>query len=203
MSIFMENKYTRWYYSIINNAQARTTLEYSEKHHIIPKSLGGNNDEENLVQLTAREHYVCHLLLTKMTYGMSKRKMLFALWRMVHGNKSQNRHVLNNRQYDYAKRKMVESISSQNTGMLLSEEHKQKLKGKTPWNKGKKGVMSEEAKRKISESRRTSKSSEETKLKIANSLAGKKRSIETRCKMSMAAKNRKNKLVDPLGLEPR
>lgn len=40
---------------------------YLETHHIIPKSLGGNDDESNLVNLTAREHFICHLLLMKIT----------------------------------------------------------------------------------------------------------------------------------------
>ena len=43
----------------------KSTLEYSETHHIIPRSLGGNDSLENLVELSAREHYICHLLLTK------------------------------------------------------------------------------------------------------------------------------------------
>lgn len=42
------------------------TQGYYEVHHIIPRSLGGNNSSNNLVRLTAKEHYTCHLLLTKM-----------------------------------------------------------------------------------------------------------------------------------------
>ena len=38
---------------------------YCETHHIIPKSEGGSNDKSNLVNLTAREHYIAHLLLWK------------------------------------------------------------------------------------------------------------------------------------------
>lgn len=38
---------------------------YSETHHILPVSLGGTNDKPNKVVLTAKEHYICHLLLTK------------------------------------------------------------------------------------------------------------------------------------------
>ena len=36
-----------------------------ELHHIQPSSLGGSNDESNLVLLTHREHYIAHWLLTK------------------------------------------------------------------------------------------------------------------------------------------
>lgn len=37
---------------------------YYEKHHILPRCLGGSDDENNLVLLTAREHFIAHKLLT-------------------------------------------------------------------------------------------------------------------------------------------
>lgn len=45
----------------------RTLEGYTEKHHIIPRCLGGSNEQINIAVLTAREHYIAHLLLTKMT----------------------------------------------------------------------------------------------------------------------------------------
>lgn len=77
--LFIDNKYTRCYYSIIANAKQKSLSGYIEKHHIIPKSFGGSDRKENLVNLTAREHYICHLLLTKMVTGEFKAKMIFAL----------------------------------------------------------------------------------------------------------------------------
>lgn len=38
---------------------------YTEKHHILPKCMGGNDLVENIVKLSAREHYIAHLLLVK------------------------------------------------------------------------------------------------------------------------------------------
>lgn len=38
---------------------------YSEKHHILPKSLGGENNQENIIKLSSKEHFICHYLLTK------------------------------------------------------------------------------------------------------------------------------------------
>jgi hypothetical protein len=66
--------YKKVYYQIINKAKERniTKEEYKEKeiyvenHHILPKSLGGDDSEDNLVLLTAREHFMCHYLLAKM-----------------------------------------------------------------------------------------------------------------------------------------
>lgn len=55
--------------------------DYHEKHHILPKCLGGTNDKENLVLLTFREHYIAHLLLTKCYEDINaKRKMIYGLW---------------------------------------------------------------------------------------------------------------------------
>ena len=49
--MYLQNKYTRWYYDIIQRAQLRklTSDVYIEKHHLIPRSLGGDNQQENIV----------------------------------------------------------------------------------------------------------------------------------------------------------
>jgi hypothetical protein len=85
--LFINNKYTNWYYSLILSAKERHSITgYTEKHHIIPRSMGGSDDPDNLVILTAKEHFVCHLLLTKMTTGLHKRSMAYAAWQMTHIN---------------------------------------------------------------------------------------------------------------------
>lgn len=59
--MFIENKYKIIYFRIINNAKTRALpTEYVETHHIIPKSLGGDNTKTNVVLLTGREHFICH-----------------------------------------------------------------------------------------------------------------------------------------------
>jgi hypothetical protein len=68
------NKYTCWYNNITENAKSRIIDGYTERHHILPRSLGGTNDKDNLVDLTAREHFICHWLLTKMHSGESRVK---------------------------------------------------------------------------------------------------------------------------------
>ena len=62
--MFLDNKYYKWYKELTSK-QDRSLECYTEKHHIIPKSMGGLDTKENLVVLTAREHYIAHLLLTK------------------------------------------------------------------------------------------------------------------------------------------
>jgi len=62
--------YTKIYDSLINAALYREyTKRPSEVHHILPRSMGGTNDSENLVRLTVREHFIAHLLLYKMGYN--------------------------------------------------------------------------------------------------------------------------------------
>ncbi len=112
--MFLANKYTRWYNNIINNANNRVLTRdiYSERHHIIPYCfyvnnrskgarpgwiLGNPNSAINIVKLTAKEHFICHWLLTKMTTGEIQHKMLHALGSMRRGR------VLSGGQYNKVK----------------------------------------------------------------------------------------------------
>lgn len=102
--MFIKNKYTRYYYGIIEKAANRVTEGYTEKHHIIPRSIGGSNNHDNLVNLTGREHYVCHLLLTKMVTGQEKYKMVKAALMMAHmTGPGQERHKVTGRMYEVLK----------------------------------------------------------------------------------------------------
>ena len=101
--IFCDNKYTRWYNNIIDCAKTRTLSanNYYEKHHIVPKSLGGDNAKDNLVKLTAREHFVAHWLLTKMVIGADQKKMAYACKQMMHSkNSRQDRYQITSRVYE-------------------------------------------------------------------------------------------------------
>ena len=57
--------YSLHYEKLINKAKSRKLDTYKEIHHIVPKCLGGSDDKNNLVELTAREHFIAHLLLLK------------------------------------------------------------------------------------------------------------------------------------------
>jgi hypothetical protein len=116
--LFENNKYSKWYYLIIDNAKNRTVIpSYVEKHHIIPKSIGGLNGKENLVVLTAREHFICHLLLTKMLTGDKKRKMIYAFWQLSNQKNlmQQQRYRPNSKIYEIAKK-------------MFSEHHSENMK---------------------------------------------------------------------------
>lgn len=73
-------------FAIIDNAKNRKLDCYSERHHIIPKSMQGTNDPSNLIRLTAKEHFVVHCLLIRMTSGKDRNKMLYALRSMCMKN---------------------------------------------------------------------------------------------------------------------
>jgi hypothetical protein len=207
--MFIQNKYSMCYYSIILRAKARALDDniYVEKHHILPKSCGGNNSLNNLVKLTAREHFICHLLLPKMTIGNYHNKMVHALWRMC--NSSKIGYKVSSRTYSVAREQHAEILSTVGTSGQFKI-------GRTTWNKG--VARTVEEKQKISQARlgiptgRTAKDfSTEWKEKISNSKKGKSawntgitHSDETKKLQSKIAKSRAKKecpycakLIDP------
>ena len=148
---FIDNKYTQWYYQIINkaNSENRKKLEdynsqdyiYYEKHHIIPKCkpFNGNYRKENLVLLTFREHFMCHWLLTKMCIGERKSKMFWALTRMAQISNG-NKRIVSSWQYEITKMASIKAqigkkmpqetknkISKSKTGTKLTKEHCQAI----------------------------------------------------------------------------
>lgn len=108
--------YKKAYDSLMNRAIGRDLGVYVEKHHIIPRCMGGSDDEENLISLLPEEHYIAHLLLVKI-YPSSSR-LVFA------ANMMANR---NNKSYGWIKRKFAEENSKIHTGMKHSEKSKQKM----------------------------------------------------------------------------
>jgi hypothetical protein len=121
--IFLKNKYSTWYFNIIRSSLLRLNIdEYIEKHHIIPKCMGGTNDKENLVNLTAKEHFICHLLLTKMTTGSLQKKMIFAFCMMsVTSDSNQQRYKITSRLFESMRIQRTHSEESRNK---MSESHK-------------------------------------------------------------------------------
>jgi len=178
--MYLQNKYTTCYYNIINKAKSRKNItEYTEIHHIIPKSLGGDNSPENLVRLTAREHFICHLLLPKMLEGKNKRSMSFAIWSMMnldHSN-SRQRYKVNSHLYNLLKKKVSIASSELHKGKVVSNETREKQskarKGKESPNKNK--PMKETQKEKLREliakkGKRTLSNNPNAKSTIVNSM---------------------------------
>ena len=76
--------YNRIYNQLVDKRKADPYLcGYSENHHIIPRCAGGTDDKDNLVRLSAREHYIAHLLLTKIYKNTEFHSKLIFAWHMM------------------------------------------------------------------------------------------------------------------------
>lgn len=122
--IFFGMNYSKVYMCLILNRQAQplSENEYGEHHHIIPRSEGGSDDTSNLVRLSAREHYIAHLLLAKIYDDV---KMYSAVTFMQTGRHKSRNFKFNSRLYEKIRKEFANKLSL----------HK---KGKPTWNKGKK-----------------------------------------------------------------
>jgi len=101
--MFLDNKYTKWYYKIIEYRKQNLFEGYTERHHIIPRCMNGSDDADNIVSLSAREHFVCHRLLIKMLDSRPKKKMIYALNRMLHQNQHMQRYCPPSKVYEMIK----------------------------------------------------------------------------------------------------
>ncbi|AUM58670.1 putative homing endonuclease [Plesiomonas phage phiP4-7] len=97
--------YQAIYSDLIAKRKSKKPRGYSEKHHIIPRCLGGSDDRNNLVMLTAREHFIAHRLLAKVHGG----RLWAAVAMMSRAKtKSANGVAVTSRTYEIAKRKDAE-----------------------------------------------------------------------------------------------
>lgn len=73
--------YQKIYDQFVEKRKNSPLLEptYYEKHHIVPRSKGGNNKKPNLVRLTFREHLFAHHLLARIYNDQSTWLSLWAL----------------------------------------------------------------------------------------------------------------------------
>ena len=200
--MFLSNKYTKIYYLIIQNAQSKNRIKskdtYYESHHIIPKSIGGNDDKENKVLLTFKEHYVCHRLLPKMVLETDhKNKMNYALYILTKASNGQMRILTRHQRIKCLEANREASrnrLHKPNLGNKHSEETKRILKEKST---GRKHSEETIALLKLNNIRTNKSRGEKTKL----ALTGKKKSEEHKRKISESLKKKKL-LVAEVGIEP-
>ena len=107
--------YQKIYDNLIRKGKTRILEEsvYTENHHIIPKCLGGTDNNENLVRLTPEEHLVAHLLLTKINPNNKK---------LVYASNWMTSRVKNNKEYGWVKRKFAMAEKETKTGISRSSE---------------------------------------------------------------------------------
>lgn len=133
--------YQKIYDSLVERAKSRSIDGYCEKHHVVPKCLGGSDSEENLVRLTPEEHYVAHQLLVKIfptNHALAKAAAMMI----------PNRPT--NKMYGWVRRRFSAAKSAEQSGQgnsqfgtrwahnPLTKENK-KIKGQLPdgWSSGK------------------------------------------------------------------
>lgn len=146
--------YRLLYNLLVQKAQTRKEVpDVIEKHHILPKSMGGSNSKSNIVFFTPKEHYVAHHLLWKV---YRNKEMHYAFWLMVNKTSNDGRRTyrVNSRTYSLAKEQHSIEVSRTHTGRLVTAETRKRssmsLKGKPAWNKGLKNPYSEETLEKMS-----------------------------------------------------
>lgn len=171
--------YSRIYNNIIALGKTRTLPEdtYTEKHHVIPKCLGGDNSKDNLVKLTAREHYVVHWLLVKIYPG---NPLLIYAWNNMCSSGTNKQHRYTSHTFKYAR----EHLKIISIGRTLSVETKSKIsiKSKAFHQRRKESGADIEFYRNLADKRMENgyRHSDETKQKIGARNRGKVITTETR-----------------------
>lgn len=99
--------YQKIYNSLVERGQSRKLDCYVEKHHIVPRCLGGSDDNSNLVELTPEEHYVAHQLLVRI--HANNYKLIRAAIMMIPNRPS-------NKLYGWVRRKFSEAQSVSQSG---------------------------------------------------------------------------------------
>ena len=157
--------YEKIYNTLIDRATRRISEGYVEKHHIVPRCLGGDDSKENIVSLYPEEHYLAHLLLCKINEG--NQKLLYAAMNMTTGSMINN-GKRNNKAYGWLRRQYAQSMSGDNNPARRNPN-----------------LQKEAAKKRVGQKR-----SEETKIRMSQAQKGRTFSEETKRNMAIAAKNR-------------
>ena len=128
-SILYLNRYNKF----IDSLKEQKIDGYFEIHHIVPRSMGGSNEKDNLIKLTARQHFIAHWMLWK-AYSGKMMHAFFMMAKICDGEKRYNK--LNGKTYQ----KLTEDFRKDNSirhkgnkyalGYRWSEEEKQNLREK-------------------------------------------------------------------------
>lgn len=108
------------------------TENYFEKHHIVPKCLGGTDDKENIIWLTPQEHYTAHMLLA--LENPDNLSLVMAWNAMSHWKHNDRNIVISDDEYAILKKLRSDVVSKKQTGennsfygKTHSEETRKKL----------------------------------------------------------------------------
>ena len=176
--------YQKIYDSIIDRSKSRSRPDcYCEKHHIVPKCMGGLDSKDNIAILTAREHFIAHKLICKIY--PDNIKLRFALVCMSsNGSKSAVGHTVSSSEYQRIRESYSHALKKNHPrrGIKLSKDMRLKISECSPRLSGKDHPMfgrkhSEETKEKMRVKSKRSSGKD-------HPMYGKSHSEETREKMS-------------------
>lgn len=125
--------------AIIERAKTRTLTGYKERHHIVPKCMGGSDDKSNIAELTAREHFLIHKLLCEIY--PKQHGILKAYFAMAMLQKNQRKFSLTSREYEYLRTE----FSKRNSGVLnhyYGKKHSDEIREKMRRNSKRRGNSS-------------------------------------------------------------
>jgi hypothetical protein len=156
------------YERLIGRARGREIEGYTERHHVVPRCLEGDDSPGNIVRLTPEEHYVAHQLLVKIHPG--NHRLLWAASNMT--GASGKMPGRKNKLYGWLRRRLSEEMKRRSTGRKHTEETRAKI-----------------AAAKLGRKRQPH--SPETKAKMSAAARGVKKSAEHRAAMSVAKAGKK------------
>lgn len=137
--------YAKHYNLLIDKARSRSKLQcYIEVHHIVPRSEGGIDELSNVVELTAREHFIAHWLLYRESPHIDSRA--YSFWRMCNGRgkvKIEDWITIPSRAYEEARHAHSTAISRALKGKKKTKEHVEKVAAA---NRGKKRSVESKSK---------------------------------------------------------
>lgn len=118
--MFLDNKYTKIYFSIISK---QDNEGYTENHHIIPRCMGGADDPQNITTISARKHFLCHYLLIKMVPHKSPEfwKLIKAFNMMNGCPSSLHQRYWNSRLFEKHRKEFAESMALSQKGNANSQ----------------------------------------------------------------------------------
>jgi hypothetical protein len=154
--------YLTIYDRLIDRARTRIIEGYTERHHIVPRCMGGGDEPENIVRLTPEEHFLAHQLLVKIHPDCHL--LVFAVNAMTIGTKVT---IRNNKQFGWIRRRFAEEVRKMKLGKPRSPEVRAKL---SEANKGR--PLSLETRAKMSASRKGKKHSAAHAAAISAGLKG-------------------------------
>jgi hypothetical protein len=99
--------------------------KYIESHHILPQSMGGLNNDDNLINLSARQHYLAHWMLWKAYKSKEMTSAFFAMSNQ--NNQYQGReNRITSRTYELLRKEFSQLISDSTTKLWQDPEYRQK-----------------------------------------------------------------------------